>query len=68
MIIDVLPQILEEVADVTASAIKMGVTVDWLDETLCRIANKKKHLDLLRRSTELTKDFEQLHCWRDEIT
>lgn len=55
MIIDVPPQVLAKVVDVTASAAKMGVQVNWLDETLGRISNKKNHLDLVRRSKELTK-------------
>lgn len=65
MIIDVSPQVLAEVTDVTASATKMGVRVDWLYDILGKILHKKKHLDLLRRWKELTKELEQLDHMRD---
>lgn len=68
MIIDVPPQVFEEVTDVTASAAKMGMEVGWMDEAFGKIANKKKHLDLLSISKELTKEMEQIDHQRNEIT
>lgn len=41
MIMDVTTDILEEVAEVTASATQNGVRVDWMDKTLGRIATKR---------------------------
>lgn len=46
MIIDVPPHILEEVANVTASAAKMGVKVHWMDETLCKNCKQEEALEL----------------------
>lgn len=57
--IDVPSQVLKEVTDVTASTARMDRKVDWMDETLGKIASKKKHLSLLKRSKELEKEFEQ---------
>lgn len=68
MIINVSPEVLAEVADVAASVAKIGVKVDWLDDALGNFWNKKKHLDLLRRSKELAKELEQLNQRRDENT
>lgn len=53
--IDVPSQVLKEVTDVTASTARMDRKVDWMDETLGKIASKKKHLSLLKRSKELEK-------------
>lgn len=50
MTMDVLREIIEEVVDITASATKMGVIVDWMDEVFGQIALKRKHLDLLERT------------------
>lgn len=47
-------------ADVAASAANMGIKVDWMDDALSRISSKKKHLDLLKKSKELTKELEEL--------
>lgn len=47
MIVDVPTDILKEVAEVTVSAARMGVKVEWMDETLGRIVTKRRHLNLL---------------------
>lgn len=65
-IISVLLEILAEVANVAASTRKMGVKVYWLDDTLGKISNKKKHLELLKKSKELTNELEELDGRRDE--
>lgn len=67
VIIEVPPQVLEEVADVTASTVRMGVKVDLTDETLSKITNKKEHLNLLKKFKELERELEQLDCIRDQI-
>lgn len=53
MIADVPPVIPEEIVEITASAVRMDVKVDWMDETLDRIAAKRKHLNLLKKSKDL---------------
>lgn len=65
---DVPKDVIEEIADVTASATRRGVRVDWLDEVLGRIASKKKHLDLLERMQALEEKLFELDPQRDEIT
>lgn len=68
MIMDVTTDILEEVAEVTASATRNGVRVDWMDKTLGRIATKRKHLELLDKIQGLEDDLVELdHQW-DEIS
>lgn len=68
MIMDVTTDILEEVAEVTASAARNGVRVDWMDKTLGRIATKRKHLELLDKIQGLEDDLVELdHQW-DEIS
>lgn len=66
MIIDVPSQALTEVADVTASAARMGLQVGWMDTILGRIASKKKHQNIMKKSKELTKALEQLE--HEEMT
>lgn len=68
MIIDVPLQVLTEVANVISWAAKMGVKVNWMDETLGKIASKKEHVDLMKRSRDLIKELEQLDRRRDGIT
>lgn len=65
---DVPRDILEEVADVTVSAVRMGVRVDWLDEVLGQIARKRKHVDLLEQTQALEEKLYELDRQRDEIT
>lgn len=68
MIMDVPREILEEVTNITASAARMGVRVDWMDEVLGQIASKKKHLDLLERTRVLEDNLLELERQRNEIT
>lgn len=65
MIIDVPIDILEEVAEVTASAARMGVRVDWMDEILGKVATKRRHLDLLERTRVLEDKLLELDSQRD---
>lgn len=58
MIVDVPPQVLTEVADVTASATTIGVQVGWKDKIIGKIASKTKHINLIKKSKELTKELE----------
>lgn len=67
MTMDVLREIIEEVADITASATKMGVIVDWMDEVFGQIALKRKHLDLLERTYSLEEKLLELDRQSDEI-
>lgn len=53
MIADVPPVIPEEIVEITVSAVGTDVKVDWMDETLDRIAAKRKHLNLLKKSKDL---------------
>lgn len=68
MIIEVPLQVLTEVANVISWAAKMGVKVNWMDETLGKIARKKEHVDLMKRSRDLIKELKQLDRRRDGIT
>lgn len=68
MIAHVPLEILEEVAEVIASAARMCVKVDWMNKTLGRIAIKWKHLNLLKKSRDLEDELVQLDRRRDEIT
>lgn len=67
-IMGVLMVILEELADVTASAARMDVQLDWLIEVLGQIAQKKKHVDLLERTQALEEKLYELDRQGDEIT
>lgn len=66
MIMDVPLEVLEEVVDITASAERMGVRVDWMDEVFNQIGSKKKHLDLLEWMRALEDKLLQLNRQRDE--
>lgn len=68
MIMDVPNDVLEEVADITASAARIGVKVDWMDEVLGHVALKRKHLDLLESARALKDKLVELDHQRDEIT
>lgn len=68
MILDVPAQTLIEVVDVIASVARMVVQVGWVDKMLGKITIKKKHMDLLWKPKNLTKELEQLDRKRDEIT
>lgn len=68
MIVDVPSDILDKVAEITASTTRMGIKVDWMDETLGMIATKKKHLNLLKKSKDLEDELMQLDRRRAEIT
>lgn len=45
----------------------MGVKVDWMDNVLDEIANRKEHLDLLQETKSLQKKLKQLDWEREEI-
>lgn len=68
MIINIPIDILEEVAEVNASAARTGVKVDWMDETLGRITTKMKHLELLDKTQALEDELVELDRRRDEIS
>lgn len=48
IILEVPPQMLFEIADVTAALAKMVVKVHCMEKVLSKIANKKEHLSLLQ--------------------
>lgn len=65
---DVPRELLKEVAEVAASAARMGVRFDWLDEVLGQIVRKRKHVDLLEQTQALEEKLYDLDRQRDEIT
>lgn len=68
MIMDIPVEVLEEVAEVTASVARNGVRVDWMDKVLGRITTKRRHEDLLKKTQALEDELLELDRRRDEIT
>lgn len=68
MIMDIPVEVLEEVAEVTASVARNGVRVDWMDKALGRITTKRRHEDLLEKTQALEDELLELDRRRDEIT
>lgn len=67
MILEVPSQVVSEVVHVTASTVKMGMQVGWMDKTWRKIASKRGHLDILKKIKETKKKLEQLEGEREEI-
>lgn len=66
MILNIPLEVLSEVADIWASAVRMGIQVGWLDKILGQIVSQKQHLNLRKKSKDLRKRLEQIdHEWQE---